>query len=419
MPMLDCFFQTDKVECGPFVRRCRFSVIASVYQVANPCCPMVKQTLSVVLAASLFSLTVATVAAAEGQLTATQKERLNNPIFKSPLELLKNPVPVADSVAASEAEMKPYLEKIPGTEIVFKMVPIKGGTFLMGSPENEAGRKDDEGPQHEVEIKSFWMEEHETTWLEFQQFALKMLPANRKVEPSAQEKIADAVAAPTPAWNPGSISYDHFGKPGYPASGMTVYAAQAYCKWLTALTGRYYRLPTEAEWEYACRAGTKTAYSFEDDDLDDYAWWFDNTNGDGYKRVKQKKPNAWGLYDMHGNVAEWVLEQYAPDTYKNRKPNMFGVPIKQPAGEGFGQVARGGHCEDDEVDLRSARRLHAIPKWKDQDPQFPQSIWWVTDAPFVGFRVVRPLEPPKTDDEAKLYEPDPEIWYDYTELNQR
>ena len=373
--------------------------------------------------ASFFALVVFSLSltASAAELTALQKERLNNPIFKSSLEYLKNPVALADAVAASEAEMKPYTEKIPGTEVVFKMVPIKGGKFLMGSPTDEKGRKADEGPQHEVEIKPFWMEEHETTWKEFEQFALKMLRTNRKTDPSSQEKVADALAWPTPPYNIAAISHDNAGKPGYPASGMTLYAGQVYCKWLTTLTGRYYRLPTEAEWEYACRAGTTDPYSFgkDADEIDDYAWWFDNSDSRSQK-VKQKKPNAWGLYDMHGNVAEWVLEQYAPDTYKNRKPEMFGAPIKQAAGEGFGQIARGGHCEDDDdANFRCARRLYAVEKWKLQDPQFPQSIWWVTDAAFVGFRIVRPLEPPKTEEEAKLYEPAPKIWSDYNELNQR
>ncbi|MDR2705547.1 MAG: formylglycine-generating enzyme family protein [Planctomycetaceae bacterium] len=357
------------------------------------------------------------------EISARKRENLKNPFFKSSLEFLKDPVPVENANANTETEMKPYIEKIAGSDQTFKMIPIKGGKFLMGSPETEKGRHDDESPQHEVEIKPFWIEEHETTWKEFEQFALKILRDSRKDKSSLtdREKLADALASPTPPYDISSISHDNAGKIGYPASGMTLYAAQLYCRWLTMITGRYYRLPTEAEWEYACRAGSITAYSFGDDEskLDDYAWFFDNSDG-ASKKVKTKKPNAWGLYDMHGNLSEWVLEQYDAKTYTNRKPNSFGAPVKSPKGEGFGQVARGGNCEDDEAaNLRSARRLYSETSWKQQDPQFPQSIWWVTDAAYVGFRVVRPLEPPKTEEEAKLYEPLPSVWIDYAELNQR
>ena len=351
-------------------------------------------------------------------------EHMKNPLFQSTLAFLNDPaVPVADSEATTESEMKAYAETIPSTNLTITMIPIKGGKFLMGSPESEEGRQADEGPQIEVEVPPFWMGEHETTWEHFQQFALKHLRRGRSSSTtlSARDRLADAVAAPTQPWQIGSISHDNAGKPGYPASGMTLYAAQVYCKWLTAITGRYYRLPTEAEWEYACRAGTTTAFSFGDDDsdLDDYAQWFMNSSGTSQK-VKTLKPNAWGLYDMHGNMSEWVLEQYAADTYTNRQPGTFAAPIQIPRGEGFGQIARGGNCEDDEpANLRSARRLRSTEAWKAQDPQFPQSIWWSTDAPYVGFRVVRPLTTPKTEAELKPYEPNPMVWLEYFERTGR
>ncbi|MCL2742722.1 MAG: formylglycine-generating enzyme family protein [Planctomycetaceae bacterium] len=379
-----------------------------------------------------------------------EQERKKNPIFQSSLEFLKTPVPCPDSVAAAEGEMKPYIETIPGTKVQFKLIPIKGGKFIMGSPKDETiPQKEEtkkelkkyskgdqkeklegileslesEGIQHEVEVKPFWIEEHETTWEEFLQFAQKYLQESHKnrTDLTANEKSADAMAKPTPAYDPGSISHDNYGKKDYPASGLTAYAAQVYCKWLTNLTGRYYRLPTEAEWEYACRAGSKTAYSFGDDEdeLENYAWFFDNSEGVSQK-IKKKKPNAWGLFDMHGNLSEWVLEQYDAKTYANRKKDAFAAPVKVIKGVDFGQIARGGNCEDDDPgNLRSARRLFSIKDWKLQDPQFPQSIWWVTDAAYVGFRVVRPLEPPKTEEEAKLYEPDPQVWLGYIKLNQR
>ena len=384
---------------------------------------MKKTTLTAALGLSL-----AFISPLFAQYDDPQKEEdMKNPIFQSSLTFLANPLPVADSAATTEAEMKPYVETIPGTELTFKMIPIKGGKFMMGSPESEEGRSDDEGPQIEVEVLPFWMEEHETTWLQFGQFALRDLQRNRRENDTliARDRLADALAAPTNLWGTSS-SHDNKGKQGYPATGMTIYAAQMYCKWLTALTGRYYRLPTEAEWEYACRAGSTTAYSFGDDDgdLDDYAWWFDNTLGDGVERVKQLKPNAWGLYDMHGNVAEWVLERHAADTYANRQPGTFAAPVR-PAATLIGNmdprnVVRGGDADTDEpADLRSARRLHYDESWRVDDPQFPRSIWWLTNAPAVGFRVVRPLDPPKTEEELKLYEADPAIWLEYRARNPR
>ncbi|MDR2345697.1 MAG: formylglycine-generating enzyme family protein [Planctomycetaceae bacterium] len=352
------------------------------------------------------------------EVTDTNKTVLlrNNPFFKSTLEFLESPVPVPDSSAATAEEMKPYIETISGTSISFKMLPIPGGKFTMGSPETEAGHNQDESPQHEIEIKPFWMEEHEVTWQEFSLFALQILREKRKKqnERTERELLADAMASPTPPHTISAISYDNFAKNGYPASGMTLYMAQVYCKWLTIQTGRFYRLPTEAEWEYACRAGTATAFSFGDSDknIGDYAWYFDNSDGTS-KRVMQKKPNAWGLYDMHGNLSEWVLEQYDINTYSNRESNSSD-PVSVPIQTGLGQVLRGGNCEDDDTNkLRSAARLFSVTEWKRQDPIIPQSIWWTTDAPFTGFRIVRPLIPPKNESELKKYEADPNVWLNY------
>jgi formylglycine-generating enzyme required for sulfatase activity len=159
-------------------------------------------------------------------------------------------------------------------------------------------------------------------------------------------------------------------------------------------------LPTEAEWEYACRAGTTTAYSFGDDpaELGDYAWYYDNAD-EKYQPVGKKKPNPWGLHDMHGNVAEFTLDQYDEEYYgKSPKANPVNSPkTTEPCS------VRGGSWDDDPEALRSAARVQSTIDWKQQDPQVPQSIWYYTDALFVGFRVVRPLEVPADDVKKKVY----------------
>jgi formylglycine-generating enzyme required for sulfatase activity len=323
-----------------------------------------------------------------------------------------------DAEAADEAGMKAYAEAIPGTDLRIEMIPIPSGKFVMGSPESEAGRGEGEGPQHEVEVDAFWMGKTEITWEQYDAWSLKLDVTQRKMKRDAAgedrtnwDKLVDAIARPTNAYTDMTFGMGH---DGYPAICMTQFAAKVYCKWLTANTGRYYRLPTEAEWEYACRAGTTTAYSFGDsaDDLDEYAWYFDNSE-DGYAKVGQKKPNPWGLHDMHGNVCEWVLDQYDPEFYKTHGGKTVRNPLNDPKTL-FPRCVRGGSWLDDAEDLRSAARRGSDPDWKMQDPQIPQSIWYLTDAEFLGFRVVRPLRMP-TADEAKLYEPDPQVIQDYRE----
>ncbi len=315
----------------------------------------------------------------------------------------KTPAEVRNATAKNQAEMRPYADVIANGEVTFELVPIPGGRFLMGSPDSEEGRKDDEGPQHEVEIEPFWMGKCEVTWNEYEIWMFNLDIQRRelnKVVPTETEKQADAVTRPTKPYTDMTFG---MGKEGFPAICMTQLAAKTYCKWLSVKTGRYYRLPTEAEWEYAARAGSKTAYHFGDDPakLAEYAWYFD-TSEDKYHKVGTKKPNAWGLHDMHGNVAEWTLDQYIPDYYKQfagkATKNPWAIPTKL-----YPQAARGGSWDDDQASLRSAARRGSNKDWKQQDPQLPQSIWYFTDALFLGFRVVRPLREPNEAEKAKIW----------------
>ena len=373
-------------------------------------------------------LTAAFVLVASLGTLGFSQDLSNNPAYKLGTDWLANPVENPDAEAATEDDMKPYEEtlqtNIAGETVSFKMIPIKGGEFTMGS---DSGEKD-EAPAFKTTVAPFWMEEHEVTWQEYALFGLLYLANAHKSgavkSESDRDAIADALAAPTAPYSIGTISYDKSNKEGYPASGMTRYAAQMYCKWLTATTGRYYRLPTEIEWEYACRCGTTTDFEFGDseDDIDDYAWYLGNSP-DGYNKVMGKKPNAWGLYDMHGNVCEWVMDQYDKKAYKDFAGGKVDAPFVTPKKPlsvygMFNEISRGGSCAHEAKDCRSAKRIVSDKSWKEHDPQFPQSIWWMTEAPYVGFRVIRPLTPP-TAEEAKLFEPDPDVWAKYKELNPR
>ena len=308
--------------------------------------------------------------------------------------------------ADDAASMRAYRETIPGTDGAFDMLPIPGGTFRMGAPRGERRSTKAARPVREVAISPFWMARCEVRWDEFREFQMRLdqaRVADGKSGRAPQDDWADAVSRPTPPYVPMDFG---MGVEGYPAVCMTQFAAKQYTKWLSMKTGRFYRLPTEAEWEYACRAGTDTAYSFGDDadELGQYAWFTDNAD-DTTHPVGSKQPNPWGLHDMHGNVAEWVLDAYDAGGYPRGGEGPLADPFARPTAE-YPRVVRGGSWDDDPHRLRSAARRGSSENWKVQDPQFPKSIWYHTDARVVGFRVVRPLDPPPREEWATYWEAD-------------
>lgn len=305
---------------------------------------------------------------------------------------------IEKNTITEESQMETYTETITGTQITFDMVAIKGGTFKMGSPASEEGRRDDEGPQVDIQVSPFWIGKHEVTWNEYELF---MYPEEMARLLNAgddyHDPLADAVTKPTKPYVEMSFG---MGKDGYPAISMTQHAANKYCQWLSAKTGHFYRLPTEAEWEYACRAGTTTAFWWGDnpDDVEKYEWYADNADFK-YQKVGTKKPNPWGLYDMHGNVAEWVLDAYTADGYQLFKDQLQIDPWNV-AKTLYPRTARGGSWDDYQESMRSAARRGSNPEWKMQDPQLPKSIWYLTDAQVLGMRVVRPLKVPSKEEMA-------------------
>lgn len=299
--------------------------------------------------------------------------------------------------------MVPYTTQIPGTEVSFEMIPIPGGKFMMGSPEDEAGRNSNEGPQFEVELEPYWMGKYEVTWGEYKPFMRldKVFKEfkRRKIRMVDDESRIDAITAPSALYDP-SFTYDAGQEPDQPCATIAQFAAKQYTKYLSLLTGTYYRLPYEAEWEHACRGGTTTAYYFGDDpeQLGEHAWFEGNSKEYRYA-VGQLKPNPFGLYDMYGNVNEWVLGQYVEGSYDGLTGKVSSAvdTFNKPT-ELHPRVCRGGSFETGLEACRSAARQLSEEVWRDDDPNVPRSPWWFTKSPSlgVGFRLMRPLHEPTT-----------------------
>lgn len=284
-----------------------------------------------------------------------------------------------------EKKLQNFNEKMT-ERVSFDMVAIPGGTYLMGSPASEKDRDPNEGPQHPVTVKPFWIGKCEVTWDEYDLYWVKNPDAAKKPKVE-KDKLADAVTSPTPPY--ADETFGH-GRDKQPALCMTIHAAMQYCKWLSIKTGKNYRLPTEAEWEWACRAGTTTPYFFGSDEskLGEYAWYADNADDHTHK-VAEKKANPWGLYDIYGNVAEWCIDYYEKDYYsKFPSDKATTQPVNMPRNVRYAYVVRGGSWSQGPDKCRSATRMFSDKDWLRRDPQRPQSIWWMTDADFVGFRVV-------------------------------
>ncbi len=297
-----------------------------------------------------------------------------------------------------------YTERIPGTPVSFEMVAISGSTFRMGSPETEPYREEDEGPAHPVTVSSFWMGRVEVTWDEFEAWYGATMAEGRSDTRMVESAEVDAITGATPPYVPPDQGW---GKEDRPAITMTHHAAVQYTRWLSLVTGRRYRLPTEAEWEYAARGGTQGPYFFEGNPRQYTERRFLNRifglntevldgfvihAGNSAARTQppsEVQPNPFGLLNMLGNVKELCLDWYSPDAFRDR---AGAAPVVDPQGPDTGteHVIRGGSFRSDPADLRLAAR---DPTRTDAclitDPQIPKSRWWYSDCKDIGFRVVR------------------------------
>lgn len=304
-------------------------------------------------------------------------------------------------------EFKDFTEYIPQTNVSFEMVAVSGGDFNMGSPESEAFRKPHEGPVQRVRVNDYWMGKVEVTWDEYLAFFNATASEGRKsLEELQRDAGVDAITGATPPWGAPDQGW---GKGDRPAITMSHFAAETYCQWLSKVTGKTYRLPTEAEWEYACRAGTDGPYFFKGDPKDysadgfmkkifkpdtsvinSYVIYSLNSEGKTHE-PGEVKPNPFGLVNMMGNVSEFCQDWYVPDVYAS----YSGKPVINPTGpvSGTEHVIRGGSYRSDAADVRSAARDQTrTDAWLVTDPQIPKSIWWYSDCIHVGFRVVCEVE---------------------------
>jgi len=299
-----------------------------------------------------------------------------------------------------------FTEQIPRSSVSFRMIAIPGGKFKMGSPDNEPFRKADEGPVREVEISQFYMSELEVTWDEYLAFytqtASQGKTSDTKETKAKKLSDVDAVSGATPPYGEPDKGW---GLGQRPAISFTFHAATTYCKWLSMVTGKKYRLPTEAEWEYACRAGTETPYFFAGDPskfqkkgrkgkivvkdtsvINSYVIYSANS----FSKTETPdlvKANPFGLKNMSGNVAEFCSDWYQPDAYSKYPAGIIRDPKGPESGEEH--VIRGGSYLDPAGDVRSAsRNFTHTADWLKTDPQIPKSIWWYSDCFHVGFRVV-------------------------------
>ncbi len=316
------------------------------------------------------------------------KSIVNQPLFTEPAKVEK---------------FETFTETVPRTTVSFKMAAIPGGSFMMGSPETERMRKTDEGPVREVKITSFFMAETEVTWDEFLSFYKATAGEGRSTDTRAMLGRADvdAVSGPTPPYGQPD---QNWGMGSRPAITMSFHAAETYCSWLTQETGKTYRLPTEAEWEYAARGGTRTPYFFEgnpedfskkgflkkmfgkkNDIIARYIIYKANSQGKT-QQPGQIEANSYGLKNMLGNAAEYCSDWYSPGAY-----SLHTNGITNPEGPESGEerVTRGGTFKSEAGNVRCASRdFTHTDAWLKTDPQMPKSIWWLSDCNDISFRVV-------------------------------
>jgi formylglycine-generating enzyme required for sulfatase activity len=269
------------------------------------------------------------------------------------------------SISQAADKLEHRVETIPGTTVKFELVKLPPGKVTI-----KPGR---EAEPVTAEVKNIWIGKHEVTWDEYDIFAFGLDIPDEKAKQEAVGKTRPSKPYAAPDYG--------FGHNGYPCMSVHYRSAEAYCTWLSQKAGKKYRLPTEAEWEYAARGGVEKPEPMDEEALKAAAWTVENAlegveekpeTADGSSHpVGKKAPNGYGLYDMIGNVAEWV---HNPDP--DQKPITKGGSWKHKAAA----ILKSDHP--------TAYRQQLLGSWQQRDPQDPKSTWWLSDGPHIGFRVV-------------------------------
>ncbi len=331
-----------------------------------------------------------------GSCSSTQVQGLSNEPATTPGSDTRTPESRVENEnpKTTSGEITKY--RIPGSAISFEMISVSGGTFKLGSPDGPDGTDEDEAPQVDVTVDPFLIGRYEVTHDEY----VLLRYAERDSDSTAVEgrrMDVDAVARPsTPYEDP---AHGMSGR-GFPAVGMTQWGALQYARWLSEKTGEFFRLPTEAEWEFACIAGGNG--DLTESALQEVSWNKSNS-GRGLKKVGTRAADALGIHDMLGNAAEWTLDQYDKAFYRSIESTEALNPWRRPT-QLHPRTVRGGAYDDGSSEVRCTARMESNLNWKRRDPQIPKSFWWNTDSPFVGFRLVRPLNQPSEDEQAAFWQ---------------
>lgn len=233
-------------------------------------------------------------------------------------------------------EQESFVEKFESHATEMKMVRVPDGEIEVGGVKKQ--------------VKNLYFQETEMPWEVFEIWALRL-------DQTAEQQAAGADTQSRPS-KPYAVIFTGYGHHGHPAICMSYAAVDEYVKWLSKKTGKKYRLPYDWEWEYAARAMPSKPAK-----IDDTAWYWDNAD-DLTHPVKKKAANAFGLYDMLGNVSEWAIDS-------DGKPLVCG-----------------GSWKDKAENIHAGFRMRQDDRWNMNDPQNPKSKWWLANGQFVGFRLV-------------------------------